>query len=451
MMKRIRRLRTWMLQVPVSVKIFGIGAGLVALLSAQMIWHVRNTCRLTMEGQVKQQARALLADAIALAPDSFAAPQAARVQALLAGLLEHHPEIISLSLLNGQNKTVARASAAQPLTQAWLGRVTTPLPNAGSGSLQADVSRNMIQAHVDLLTRQMLLIALLLALLGVGMAWALTQIIVRPLRELMHAAAEVRSGNLKVRARRHSGDELGLLTDAFNEMTKALEQKEAIRTHLIQRVISAQEEERMRVSQELHDELGQSMTSIALGLKNLEAKTSDGCAALCRELRELAVRTMEAAHDLAMQLRPSVLRDLGLMAALEHHANLCKKRFGIQVSLTVIGLDGLQRLPEPIEVALYRIVQEALTNSVKHGRTKSVSIILQRRLDSILVTIEDEGYGFDSTHWRLRCLERKRLGLLGMEERVKSLNGGFTIESDPARGTTIYVELPLEMPALVSA
>lgn len=447
------RLRKRALGVPVWAKIFGIGVGLIVLLSVQMIWHVRNTCRITMEQELQRQTLTLLVDVPTLAPNLFSSLDVTHIQTLLAGLLERHPELVSLDVLNAAGGVIAHAPAVTPRFKKSAIAITAPISDGQPGRLRAVVSTRMIQVHVNHLTRQMLFIAAMLALLGIGAAWVLTRIIVRPIRELVRATAEVRHGNLTVRASRYADDELGQLTNAFNDMTKALEEKEAIRTHLIQQVISAQEKERARVAQELHDELGQSLTSVILGLKNLEARIPDQCAALCRELREVAGHTLEAAHDLAMTLRPSALRDLGLVAALEHHASCCRKRFGVTVDLATIGIDRFERLPEAIEVALYRIAQEALTNSVKHGSARSISIVLQRRESLIVATIEDDGAGFDSTNWHLRSLEQKRLGLLGMEERARALSGVLTVESRPSGGTTIYVELPLavQAPMLVAA
>lgn len=445
------RLRTWALGVPVWAKIFGIGVGLTLLLSAQMIWHVRNTCRLTMERELTDHTQALLLDVATLAPAEILKPTAGSLQANLDALLAHHPEVVSLELLNAEGDVVARASADQSRGQLSDIHLAMPIHNGRVGSFRATVSPLMIRKHVNELTRQMLLIAAMIALLGIGAAGVLTRIIVRPIRELMRATADVRLGNLKARAVRFADDELGHLASAFNEMTQALEEKEAIRTHLLQRLMSAHEEERARIAQELHDELGQSLTSMSVGLKNLETKIAAPCISLCQELREVAVRTLDAAHDLAMALRPSALKDLGLLAALEHHAVCCKKRLGVAMDVTAVGGNGLERLPESIEIALYRIVQEAVTNSVKHGQAKSVSVVLQQREGSIITTIEDDGSGFDSTGWRLRCLEQKRLGLLGMEERTRALGGTLTVESRPEGGTTIYAELPVAAPALVTA
>lgn len=446
-------LRTRALGVPVWIKIFGIGVGLILLLSGQMIWHVRNTCRVTMEQELTRQTHALLVDVPTLAPEVFSTPAKSDTQRLLTGLFERHPELVSLDVLDANGAVIAHTSTARFPRQDSLIELMVPSRAGQLSGLRTTVSTRMIRTHLDQLTGQMLLIAILLALVGLGAAWALTRIIVRPIRELVRATTEVRHGNLRVRARPYANDELGQLTNAFNEMTQALEEKEAIRTHLIQRVLSAQEEERARVSKELHDELGQSLTSIMLGLKNLEARVTERCASLCSELREMAGRTLEAAHDLAMALRPSALRDLGLLAALEHYVASCRQRFGIKMDLAVIGFDGLERLPEPLEVALYRIVQEAVTNSVKHGSATSINVVLQRREGSIIATIEDDGSGFDSANWRLRVLEQKRLGLLGMEERARALDGVLTVESRPHGGTTIYVELPLAVstPMLVAA
>lgn len=444
------RLQSWALGVSVWVKIMGIGVGLVTLLGVQMIWHVRSSCRTTLESELERQTHTFLVDVPTLSPDTFVKAPAERITTVLAGLLERHPEFISLDYLNADGNLVAHASAASAPVERSLFKLTVPIKPAGAGSLRATVSRRMIQSHLNDLTRQMLFIAIIIALLAIAATWALTRIIVRPIQELVNATTEVQRGNLGVRTDRYADDELGRLADAFNDMTRALEEKDAVRSHLLQRIISAQEEERARVAQELHDELGQSLTSIILSLKHIETRNTENVTAICRDLREEAARTLEVTHDLAMALRPTALRDLGLCDALRTHARSCRKRFDMNIDIATIGFDDMTRFPEAIEVAIYRIVQEALTNSANHGKAKSVSVVLQLQGNSIQTTIEDDGSGFDGANWRFLSLDHKRMGLLGMEERARSLRGTFSLESTPMGGTTIFLNLPLNPPAVVS-
>jgi signal transduction histidine kinase len=204
----------------------------------------------------------------------------------------------------------------------------------------------------------------------------------------------------------------------------------------LRRVVSGQELERQRLARELHDETGQALTSILLGLKTVEeAPTADEMHAAAEALRELVVATLQDVRRLAVELRPKALDDFGLVAALDRLVNLFSESTGIGIELEAALGD---RLPAEVETTLYRIVQEALTNIVKHARARSVSILVVRRGTKAMVVIEDDGEGFDPEATR-----EDGLGLLGMRERVALLDGRLTVESSAGAGTTLAVEVPL--------
>jgi signal transduction histidine kinase len=204
----------------------------------------------------------------------------------------------------------------------------------------------------------------------------------------------------------------------------------------LRRVVAGQELERQRLARELHDETGQALTSILLGLKAVEeAPTRDDMHAAAKALRELVVATLQDVRRLAVELRPKALDDFGLVAALERLVNLFSESTGIAVELEAALAD---RLPRDVETTLYRIVQEALTNIVKHARARNVSILLVRRGENATVVIEDDGEGFDPDAAR-----EDGLGLLGMRERVALLDGRLSVESSEGAGTTLAVEVPV--------
>jgi signal transduction histidine kinase len=203
----------------------------------------------------------------------------------------------------------------------------------------------------------------------------------------------------------------------------------------LRRIVAAQELERRRLARELHDETGQALTSILLGLRTVEsAKTHDGVKEAAEELRELVLSTLHDVRRLAVELRPKALDDFGLEPALERLTTTFAEQTGISV-------DYHARLPErlsaDVETALYRIVQEALTNIVKHAQATRVSIVVTRQRDSVKAVIEDDGVGFEQEETR-----EDGLGLLGMRERLQLVGGRFAIESDAGSGTTIVAEVP---------
>jgi signal transduction histidine kinase len=205
----------------------------------------------------------------------------------------------------------------------------------------------------------------------------------------------------------------------------------------LRRVVEGQELERQRLARELHDETGQALTSILLGLKSVEeAGSPEAMRDAASMLRELVVATLQDVRRLAVELRPKALDDFGLVAALERLVQTFKETTGIETELQASV--GEERLPAEAETTLYRIVQEALTNVVKHAGARKVSIVVRRRDGAAMAVVEDDGEGFDPDE-----LHQGGLGLLGMRERVSLVDGRLDIESSRKTGTTVVVEVPL--------
>jgi signal transduction histidine kinase len=236
---------------------------------------------------------------------------------------------------------------------------------------------------------------------------------------------------------RFTDNDLRLAETFATRAAVAVDLSERIARDALRRVVEGQELERRRLSRELHDETGQALTSILLGLRSLEESLeTDDARAATAGLRELVVATLQDVRRLAVELRPSVLDDFGLVAALEHLTASFQEQTGIQVDLGVALGEG--RLPGEVETALYRIVQESLTNVVKHARARRVSISMTRMQHSVKAVVEDDGQGFDPENTR-----EGGFGLVGMRERLSLLGGRLRVESRPGAGTTIAVDVPL--------
>jgi signal transduction histidine kinase len=209
---------------------------------------------------------------------------------------------------------------------------------------------------------------------------------------------------------------------------------------LSRRLVEKQENERRYISRELHDETSQALTSIMFGLRLLEQEI-DGHADIKPQIASLMQVTdgvLENLHNLAVNLRPVSLDHLGLNPALEQLIKEVSERYHLKVRFKNIGFREGERLPEEIETSLYRIIQEALTNAVRHAKASRVDVILERQDEMIVVIVEDNGAGFDTD-----LIQRSgHLGLLGMQERAQMLLGELHIESKPGEGTTILVEIP---------
>jgi signal transduction histidine kinase len=236
---------------------------------------------------------------------------------------------------------------------------------------------------------------------------------------------------------RFSSSDLRLAEQFAVRAAIAVDLSRRVARDALRRVVSGQELERRRLARELHDETGQALTSILLGLRAVEETDSaEQMHEAASELRELVVATLQDVRRLAVQLRPKALDDFGLAAALERLAQTFAESTGIHVDLE--AQLGKERLPPEVETTLYRIVQEALTNVVKHADASRVSILLVRRDASATAVIEDDGRGFDS-----QAAREDGLGLLGMRERVELHDGRLTVESQAGSGTTLVVEVPL--------
>jgi signal transduction histidine kinase len=228
------------------------------------------------------------------------------------------------------------------------------------------------------------------------------------------------------------------MAERLGHFRDELRQRDEARGRLLEQVITAQEEERRRIARELHDETGQSLTSLTLGLASI-TRTQDVGAIhqQAAELRALAGRTLDEVHNLSRGLRPSILDDLGLVPALERHLQEYQSR-GLRVDLHTLGLEG--RLPGPVEIAVYRIVQEALTNIVKHANAKSVAVSLQRERDHWILRIADDGIGIDLA----KPQHSTGHGLLSMRERARALGGEFLIRGEAGHGTVVEIKLAAE-------
>jgi signal transduction histidine kinase len=223
------------------------------------------------------------------------------------------------------------------------------------------------------------------------------------------------------------------VAEAFaNRAALALDLSERVGREAVRALLEGQELERKRLARELHDETGQALASILLGLKALEQQVGTEPVLM---IRELVGSALDDVRRLTVELRPPVLDDFGLGPALERLASVVTGRSGLAVQLNVAP--QLRSLSAEHETALYRIVQEALTNVVKHAQATSVSIVVASGESSVRVVIEDDGAGFDPEKVR-----EGALGLVGMRERVLLLNGRFEVDSTAGAGTALLVELP---------
>lgn len=279
-------------------------------------------------------------------------------------------------------------------------------------------------------------------ILSISVNFLILKAALSPLVNLRDTMDEVYRGNLQARAARAPlGDPtVNRLSEVLNSMLEELSASQKQLKEISVRVLTAQEEERKRVARELHDETSQALTSLMIELKMLENGDEEDRGARMEQLRAHILQILDDVRRLALELRPSALDELGLVPALRAYIKEYTGKFHIKVELRVAGLK--ERLADHIEVALYRVVQEALTNVAKHSGATSVNISMSRDDGSAVLTIKDNGRGFAVTE--VMKSKERGLGLFGMKERMSTIGGDLEINSAPGRGTKLVAKLTLE-------
>lgn len=327
-----------------------------------------------------------------------------------------------------------------------------PIENGEIGFVRVGMTeehtRNLVREKIN----HLLLVTLLVCVLAALICLRITLFVTRPISDLAEVAAKITEGNLKVRAAVGACDEVGSLALVFNGMTDKLiagnqekerlllelEEKEKMRNILIEKLITAQEDERKRISRELHDETSQALASLMVTMRVLAEDSKDDAqkSALLMS-RDVTADILREIRNLAVELRPPVLDDLGLVPALEKYISEFSARFGIQVETELASIT----LAGQSAVALYRIVQEALTNVFKHSGAKKAKVRINEAETQIILSIKDDGRGISSSDLE-KAKKEKRLGLYGMSERAEILGGSFHIAALPEQGTCLEVIIP---------
>lgn len=250
---------------------------------------------------------------------------------------------------------------------------------------------------------------------------------------LRHLIAEIGEANARLEAR------VAERTRELNDANERLREREEARAQLLRKVISAQEDERKRIARELHDETSQGLAVLAMGLEAAQDALRAGKAARLDEVKAVAVRTLEDVHRLILDLRPSVLDDLGLLSAIRWYGDRTLATRGISVRYE---FGDVRRLPPEMETALFRVCQEAMSNVARHAQATAVLVQVGVEGDEVVIDIEDDGKGFDPAS-ASRREGRRPWGLMGIGERAEILGGTARIDSEPGQGTRVALRIPL--------
>jgi signal transduction histidine kinase len=314
---------------------------------------------------------------------------------------------------------------------------------------------------------------ILFSIISIGVALmiavGMSRSIIRPIHELINATRKIAAGNMKQSVSFGGVDEIGMLSSSFeimrlkladsleelqqynvelerrvSERTHALAEGQKKIKHLLEKVITAQEEESKRIARGLHDQTMQSLAAILMRLDMCMAQPEHTPGSKVMEIKEIALQTLDGVHNVIENLRPSTLDDLGLEAAIRWLLDRHLGQQNITYFLNVASLHG-RRFDPYIEITLFRILQEAVINITRHGEAENVFIIFKID-DSILsVDIEDDGKGFDVPSALQRTEDGRGLGLLGMKERTALVNGSLDIYSRPGSGTRITLRIPIHL------
>ena len=317
----------------------------------------------------------------------------------------------------------------------------------------ASISADVVFAPAQRTVIHSSIFALVVALAVAVVAWMLSRRITRPIRDIAEAANAVAGGQIETRVRVQGPYEIEEVATQFNRMLDAREHAEGAlrettrRLHgLSHRLLNIQESERRHIARELHDELGQALTFVKLRLQVIQRLPAgaSGSSHLDECIR-ITERSLEQVRDLSRELRPLLLDDLGLMTALRSHLDQQAQAAGLVAHFNAAPFPA--RLGADLEIVCFRVVQEAVTNVVRHAHAHHLWVELTLAGDELDVRVRDDGIGFDSSAARARARTGTSMGLLSMEERAMLAGGRVEFTSTPKQGTEVRAVFPLTFAA----
>jgi signal transduction histidine kinase len=463
----LRGLRARLGAVPVFVKILGVGAAVALIFGGVAGYEVHRAATRSLYDSLRINARStatLMATALTrhLVVDDLAA-----VRRIIRDAVREEQDVRYILVEDPHGQTIAATPLAPTRTDpvdhgtpgnrisvlAWTDgdRVITdaraPILAGRAGAIRIGMTdERLASALFDLRIR--LLLALLLSMaMGQGLALLLASRLARPIHHLVDVVKDLDEGNRTRRAEIHAEDEIGRLAQAFNRLADGIEaseaqvrEKEAMRISLIDRIVTTQEDERRHIARELHDDLGQSLTSFLLQVRSARHCAPEACDAL-RGVEAGIQGLIQDVRRMAFALRPAILDDLGLEQALARYVGELGRTIEPELGFQYLRREAhLRRPAPPVEIALYRICQEAVSNALRHGAPHTVSVVVVHSAARISLLVEDDGGGFDPA--AVASPADRGLGLAGIRERVHLLAGEILIESSPGTGCVVRVTLP---------
>jgi signal transduction histidine kinase len=346
-------------------------------------------------------------------------------------LAEFHPELATPEAL------ARRARGGGVSGDGSLYEVMLPIQEQGRELARLYIGMSLARLNREVLQMRVAIGALTAFILAAGLLAVIliSNVLTRPLRDVAAGAQRIAAGDLGHRVAEGREDEIGQLATSFNDMAARVAERDASLRQLSKRMLSVQEKERVRIAREVHDELGQALTAMKIDLQQLGMRHPAAVESLVPISRAID-ETVDLVRRIATDLRPAVLDDLGVTAALEQQLRRLRESSGLKTTLTVSEEPELDMLTG---VTLYRIAQEGLANVIRHAQASEVEVSLSIEEGAAVLEIRDNGKGMS----REQITSSRSLGLLGMRERAELLGGHVAIESRPGEGTVVRATLPL--------
>lgn len=468
---RITPVKKLLLSIPLRVKILGLAMGLILTLSLVTIFLVRQELNRSIDRALREEATLVTGELSHQARDLLLINDIFALNSLLKNMQKNRPDIRYIFVHDSRHNVLAHTfgnlfpidllKRQQPVPGDDHGPITRQIATSegliwdshaevfpgGNIYVRVGVKGDNLRRQLSSLTGALVNTTAIVAAIGIALSLFLSWLIAKPVTQLLAATREIRRGNYDFPLPREADDEIGKLIDGFADMAHSLAQAEKIRQEkeklqkeFLQRLMAGQEGERKHIARELHDQTGQALASCMVELKLLEqASGSEALQQGIARLKKSITSELESLHSLALDLRPSVLDDLGLIPALEMYISRFRERHRIKIKLRLLGPIE-QRIDPCVETCIYRIIQESLTNMTKYAEATEAALFLERKQETIRGGIEDNGIGFDPE----TIDPTKSMGLYGMRERIELLGGKFSISSDWEIGTMISFELPIK-------
>jgi len=453
--------------VSLFIKVMGIALFLIILFGFATIVETRILIKKTIKNEISEKQTAILMQMDYKLSELIVTGDLFDIYTLIEEITKIYSDIRYIIILNNQNHVIAHTFPHQlsselisanhinsdgtphiEILETEEGTITDiayPISGGKIGVIRLGMTDNHLNMAINRLTESLAFGVLFVSVIGIIISYILAFILNKPITNLLKGINQVRLGNLNIEINPWFKDEIGNLTEAFNEMIISLKHEYEMRRELMKKIITAQEEERQRISRELHDVTGQCLSSLKIGLKSIESCFSSPEAKLkLEEFRNLLNKSLDEIHTLSVELRPPLLSDFGLFKAIEDLVNKLSINFSIKINYNIDDSLKNQRLEPMLEIGIYRIVQEAISNIEKHSKATEVKINFEKEDNNLILSIEDNGIGFSYEYISLNKSGRSHIGLIGMKERAEILGGKLEIISCHQKGTKIIMEVPIQ-------